>query len=369
MKKLTLAILLFVFANSVSAQNCSNPINNTAFQNGFNQIAIQQTNQKKLEKAELFVNSNCLLAAQVKNIAQLFTEDSYRLEFCEAAYAHTFDQVNFYDVYDAFAAFSFAFRLNDYVHSVNSATVVVQPTNTTTTVVTPPAPTEPAYPNVAYPSSQNYNGKKGCNGPPISDAMFKQIAQNVFIQPTNESKQIAIQNASNSNCMDFAQIMRLVSMLNSEDFRLQMMEYTFPRVYDQEHYQSGIVLFTNTQLQTSWTSFASGYLLPPPPPPPAPVVCEVTATDFAGIMQSIKAKSFPQDKLSLVDLLSKDRCFSVEQIRTIGKEFSFGSDKLTAFKKLYAKCNDKNNYYKLVDELTFSSEKEELNNFIKNGGK
>jgi len=365
MKKFTFALLfLFIFANSITAQNCQNPLNNTAFQNGFNQIAIQQTNQKKLDKATEFVNSNCLLAAQVKNIAQLFTEDSYRLAFCEAAYAHTFDQVNFYDVYDAFSAFSFAFRLNDYIHSVTPA--VVTTTTTTTPTVIATQSSVPTYPNVAYPSSANYTGKKGCAGPVLNDASFKAVAQNVFIQPTDESKQLAIQNASAQNCLDFAQVMKLVSLLKSEDFRLQLLEYTFSRVYDQEHYQSGIVLFTNTQLQNSWTVYAANFLAPPPPPP---VVCVVTTADFNSIMQSIRAKSFPADKLSLIDVLSKDRCFNVEQIKTIGKEFTFGSDKLEVFKKLYAKCPDQNNYYKLVDELTFSSEKDELNNFIKNGGK
>jgi hypothetical protein len=368
MRKFTFIILfIFIFLNSSIAQNCANPINNNVFQANFNQIAVQQTNQKKLERATAFVNSNCLLAAQVKNIAQLFTEDSYRLEFCEAAYAHTFDQVNFYDVYDAFSNFSFAFRLNDFVHAQNTAVVVTTTTTTPTTIITQPS--EPAYPNVAYPSSVNYNGKKGCTGPVLADAFFKQIAQNVFAQPTDESKQIAIQNASDQNCLDFSQVMKLVSLLKSEDFRLQLMEYAFPKVYDQEHYQSGIVLFTNTQLQNYWTAYAINFLTPPPPLPPPVVVCEVTATDFNSIMQSIKAKSFPQDKMSLVDLLSKDRCFSVEQIRTIGQEFSFSSDKLTAFKKLYAKCPDKNNYYKLVDELSFSSEKDELSKFIKNDGK
>lgn len=363
MKKFTFALLLlFIFASRSTAQNCASPASNTIFQAGFNQIAIQQTNQKKLEKAEIFVNSNCLLASQVKNIAQLFTEDSYRLEFCEAAYPHTFDQVNFYDVYDAFSAYSFAFRLNDFIHGQT----VVAPTTTTTPTVIVTQPSEPVFPNVAYPSSANYTGKKGCTGPVLNDISFKAVAQNVFVQPTDESKQLAIQNASAQNCLDFSQVMKLVSLLKSEDFRLQMLEYTFPRVYDQEHYQSGIVLFTNTQMQTSWTTYAANFLTPPPPPP---VVCSVSTADFNSCLQSVKSKNFPDDKMKAVDVLATTRCFNVEQIRTLSREFSFGDDKLKVFKELYAKCPDQNNYYKLVDELTFSTEKDNLSNFIKNGGK
>ena len=356
MKKITfLFLFLFSATLTVSSQNCTNPVSAQIFQANFNQIAIQQTNQKKLEKASLFVNSNCLMATQIKNIAQLFTEDNYRLEFCKQAYSHTFDQVNFYDVYDAFIAFSYAFRLHDFIHA--QSTVIVNQ---------PPTPAAPVFPNVAYPSSVNYAARKGCAGPVLNATDFNAIAQNVFVQPTDESKQLAIQNASNASCLDFAQLMKLTSLLKSEPIRLQVMQFAFPRIYDLEHYQSGIVLFTNTQLQNQWTVYATGYLTPPPPPP---VICVVTTNDFNGIMASIKEKRFPTDKMSLVDVLSKDRCFNVEQIRMIGKEFAFGDDKIKVFKMLYAKCPDQNNYYKLVDELVFSSEKENMNNFIKNGGK
>ncbi|MEO5641991.1 MAG: DUF4476 domain-containing protein [Bacteroidia bacterium] len=366
MKKITF-IFFFAIAFSLAgfSQNCINPVSQQIFQANFNQVAIQQTNQKKLEKATAFAGTNCLMAAQVKNIALLFTEDNYRLEFCKVAYSHTFDQVNFYDVYDSFTAFSYAFRLHDYIHEPVAAPAPVEPA-----ILVAPAPMSPSFPNVAYPSSINYNGKRGCNGPVITEMAFKSIAQNIFVQPTDESKQVAIQNASNSSCLDFAQLMKLVSMLKSEDFRLQQMQSAFPRIYDLENYQSGIVLFTDIRLQNQWKEFASGYLTPPVAvPAPAPVVCSVSTTDFNGIMTSLKAKSFPADKMGLVELLAKDHCFSVDQIKLIGKEFSFGDEKVKAFKLLYAKCADQNNYYKLVDELTFSSDKEKLNTFIKNGGK
>src|ERR1041385_1813980 len=218
MKTFTFFFLLILFCKISIAQTCNNPVSSTIFQNNFNQIAIQQTNDLKLAKADLFVNSNCVLSSQVKNIAQLFTEDNYRLEFCKTAYPHTFDQVNFFDVYDAFTTFSYALRLYDFIHT---APVIVTP---------PPVSTEPVFPNVAYPSSANYTGKKGCAGPVLNAASFKTVAQNVFIQPTDESKQIAIQNASNNNCLDFAEVMKLVSLLQSEDFRLQLLEFTFPKV-------------------------------------------------------------------------------------------------------------------------------------------
>lgn len=322
------------------------------FQSGFNQIAIQQSNQQKLNKALPFASSNCFTSAQVKNLAMLFTEDSYRLDFCKTAYAHTTDPANFFDVYDAFGTFSWAFRLYDYVNKKTVA--VVTPVSIVQT---------PVFPNYAYPGFSPYKGKTGCTGPVVSEESFKTIAQNVFIQPTDESKYVAIQTAADQHCLAFAHIMKLTSLMQSESLKLRVLMNTFARVYDQENYQSGIVLFSTTASQNEWINYAKAYLTPPPP------VCLVTDPDFNGILKDIQAKHFADDKMGIVKLLAKDRCFSVAQIRTISKEFPFGTEKLSTFKSLYAKCTDKNNYYKLVDELTFSSEKDDLRNFIKNDGK
>lgn len=366
MKKLITSVLaVLLLTNFNFAQNCSNPVSAVVFQNNFNQIAVQQNNQLKLNKSIQFANENCMMAAQVKNIAQLFNDDNYRLEFCKVAYLHTFDRVNFFDVYDAFGTFSAALRLYDFIRLIESAPVVVTPSPVTTTV-TNTAPKEPVFPNFAYPSTVNYNGNKGCHGVLTSDATFKSIAQNVFNQPTDESKFVAIQLAYEQNCMSFAQIMKLTFLLQSENLRLKTLINSFSKIYDQDNYQSGIVLFSTTALQNEWTAYAKAYLAPPPPPV---VVCTTSDAEFKKLNDELKAKRFTDDKRGLVKIWINDRCLSVAQIKEISKQFAFGDDKMIVFKGFYAKCPDKNNYYLLVDELSFTSEKENLRNFILNEGK
>lgn len=354
MKKIfTLFLLLPAFA--LLAQNCPSPTDATTYQNGFNAIAVQQGDQLKLVKATRFIGDKCLLASQVKNMALLFAEDSVRLDFCKTAYAHTYDVANFYDVYDAFRHFSYAIRLYDYVQQHNKMAVQVN--------TEPPRAAEPAFPNYAYPDTARYAGKKGCAGPVMKDAAFRQNAQNIFSQPTDESKYVALQGAVDQGCISFAQLMKFTSLMKSDNFRMKGLVYGFPRVYDQEHYQSGMVLFSTTQGQNEWTNYAKTYLTPPPPE------CKTNDADFKKLLADLQAKRFPDEKMTMMELISKDRCFTVAQIKSFGKEFSFGEEKLKVFKMLYAKCNDQNNYYQLVDELTFSSEKEDLKRFIANGGK
>ncbi len=352
MKKITTLFILFLaIATSSFAQNCQNPISATAYQTGFNNIAVQQGDQNKLIRASRFVSDKCLLATQVKNIALLFNTDSTRLEFCRTAYTHTYDPANFYDVYDAFRSFSYALRLYNFVQM--------------TATVNAPAPTaaEVTFPAYAYPDIAGYTGVQGCVGPIMAESAFKLAAKNVYAQPTDESKYVAIQTVVEQNCLSFAQSMKLASLLQTNNFKLKAMMYAFPKIYDQAHYQSGIVLFNEVQTQNEWTAFATQYLTPPPAP------CLVSEEDLKGVLQAMRAKNFPDEKLSILNVAAKDRCFSVAQIKTIGKEFTFGSERLKVFKMLYEKCNDKENYFKLVDELTFDSEKDELKKFINNGGK
>lgn len=352
MKKTLTSLLLLLAMTSLSiAQNCQTPTSAAVFQNGFNSIAIQQNDQLKLTKAVRFTGDKCLYASQVKTIALLFSADSVRLEYCEMAYAHTFDPANYFDVYDAFHSFSSALRLYDYVQ------------HATTPVVVDAAPVQVSFPAYAYPDTNHYAGRKGCNGPAMTENAFKQAAQNVFIQPTDESKFVAVQSIANQNCLTFAQSMKLASLMKSDDYRLRTLTNTFYKVYDQEHYASGIVLFSTTQAQNDWTNFAKSYLTPPPPE------CKVTEAEFKTIMNDLQAKRFPDEKMNMVELLAKDRCFTVAQIRKIAAEFAFGEEKMKTYKLLYPKCKDQNNYYQVIDDLSFASEKDEMKRFIAAGGK
>jgi hypothetical protein len=352
MKKIfTSTLLLLTLTIWAYGQNCQNPINAATFQTGFNSIAVQQGDQAKLVRATRFVGDKCLRATQVKNIALLFNNDSVRLEFCKTAYPHTFDPANFYDVYDAFHAFSYALRLYNYVEQYATPTVPNTPT------------LDPVFPNYAYPDTLRYVGPKGCVGPAMGEAAFKLAARNIFAQPTDESKLVAIQTVADQNCLTFAQSMKIAALMQTNNFKLRALMYMFPKVYDQGHYQSGVVLFNDTPSQNEWLNYAKLYLTPPPPS------CLVSETDLQGVIQAIRQKRFTDEQLSILSVAGKDRCFTVAQIKTISKEFTFGSEKLKVFKMLYERCNDKENYFKLVDELSFNSEKEELKTFINNGGK
>jgi len=357
-KNIFVLLVLSMITYVTQGQGCSYPIDKATFQEGFNFIAIQATNKRKYDEALIFINAKCLEANQVKNIAQLIADDNLRLEFCKIAYAHTHDIGNFYNTYDAFQSFSYAFRLHDYVLWVKAGK-----TEAIVTPIAAPATTPKLiFPKLKYPPSTNYAGVKGCEGPVIDETEFMKMAENVFAQPTHESKQLAIQNANENYCLDFSQMMKLTSLVQPENIRLTILTNAFPGIYDQESFKAATVLFTSKQLQNEWMTHCTSYLAPAPEP------CVEDEDEFRQSLKSIQAKTFDRERIEIINMLAKDHCFSVSQIKTIIAQLYPGSGKLESLKSLYDNCPDKKSYYTLIDELTFSSEKDELINFIKTRG-
>lgn len=354
MRILTLCILLTIGVTAL-AQDCPNPIDKNSFQEGFNQVAIQGTNAKKLDVALVFIKDKCLLSAQVKTMAQLFSEDQTRLSFCKTAFTRTSDPANFYDVYDAFTNVSYAFRLYDLVKT---------PVKTELPVTTPANPAPPVdqaltFPRYNYPVSARYAGAKGCNGPVANEELFRRTVNNAFYQPTEESKEVVVVSAVEIACFDFAQAMKLTSIFKSEETKLKVLTKIFPKIYDQESYKLGAQLFLNAKLQDEWLKYAAFYLTPPPP------ICEESDADFQKILKNVQAKFFDHERISLIENLAIDHCFKVSQIKKMFTEISQAARKPDLLKKLYDKCPDKKNYYLLADDLIFQSEKEELKSFIR----
>jgi hypothetical protein len=348
----TLALFL-VIASASAQQRCSVPASAVVYQQNINQISIMRGDVGRQQRAEEFVTRNCVSSQQIKGIAMLFTSDSIRYEFCRTAYQTVTDAGNFFVVYDAFKSFSWSIRLYDFVfrNPVQTGLQIVEPA---------PAASAPVYPAWNYPDTARVTGSKGCAGPVISESAFTLIAGNVFRQPTDESKIVAIESASANNCLGMAQMMKLASMLSGDDNRMRVMKNGFAHVYDQEHYPSATALFSTQVKMDEWKNFCILYLTPP---------CVVTNAEFVPLMAQIREKRFPDEKLALVKLLAKDRCFNVAQLAQIGDEFAFDDNRMEIFKLCYAKCPDKQNYYLLVDKLTFSTDKDELRRFINAGGK
>lgn len=99
---------------------CDYPMADNDFASALASIKSKSFDKDKLIVAKQITNSNCLTSNQVKQIMELFSFESEKLEFAKFAYTHTFDPENYYKVNDAFSFSSSISELNNYIKSINN---------------------------------------------------------------------------------------------------------------------------------------------------------------------------------------------------------------------------------------------------------
>lgn len=88
--------------------------------------------------------------------------------------------------------------------------------------------------------------------------------------------------------------------------------------------------------------------------------------DFERLKQSISNARFDSDKMMIAKQVINSNFFGVSQVKEMMRLFNFDSNKLDIAKLAYSKTVDRNNYFTLYDEFSFSSSKQELNRYITN---
>ena len=96
---------------------CPYPVSNETIQNIKNTIQSKIFESEKLAIAKQVVSTNCLLSRDVKDIMNLFTFESTKLEFAKFAYGYTYDLGNYFIVNDAFGFESSVYELDRYIQS------------------------------------------------------------------------------------------------------------------------------------------------------------------------------------------------------------------------------------------------------------
>ncbi|MDO5615985.1 MAG: DUF4476 domain-containing protein [Cruoricaptor ignavus] len=85
---------------------------------------------------------------------------------------------------------------------------------------------------------------------------------------------------------------------------------------------------------------------------------------FSGFMAQLSRQSFDKDRLSFINAQMPHTWFTANQIYEILKQFSFEDKKLDLAKKMFHKCVDKPNFYRVYDAFDFDSYKQKLMNYV-----
>jgi hypothetical protein len=375
MKPITSSFLFFLFLvgwfTPIIAQhnsmNCSKVINSVEYSSLLNRLKIAPNDNEKLILAKISLDKNCFTTQQVKELALTFLDDNYKSEFVIEIHPKTINNHNFYEVYDAFMSFSTVLRLHDYFALKND---LKQDTSTakTTESKTLETPSKITFPNLNYPSVYQYNGERLCEKP-LDENTFMGIAQQIQSQNGKDFNQLSVASiASSSYCLSTEQAMKLSTLINNEDFRYNYLTKAYPSVFDNGNMKNaGLVFKTKTNLD-KWTNFIVENITDTNTKKELSnavvVKCEVSADEFKGILESVNQIAFETTKINHTKIIIEaKKCFTANQIAQIMKQFSFERSMVEIAKFAYDYCIDTDNYFKLNNELTHSSSKEELIKF------
>jgi Domain of unknown function (DUF4476) len=91
----------------------------------------------------------------------------------------------------------------------------------------------------------------------------------------------------------------------------------------------------------------------------------MTVAEFNQVKQSLQKEWFENNRITSAKFIIENNNFTTVQVKELMQLFSFDDKKLEIAKLAYRKTVDKQNYYLINEELTFSSNKEELARFIR----
>ncbi len=352
--------MLFFLPYLSEAQNCNQPVADYLYQQYRNQVAQPFSDAAKLDRVRVILNNNCFSSLQIKGLAEVFRDDDARLEFAQLAYARVFDPQDFYEVYNSFAYFSTVFRLHDHVLARRGG-ASNNPSN--------PNPSNPPqntgnlnFPNLIYPSLEGYNGPNNCNFP-MNTHDFTLMAQDVVRLGAETARLNRLNTVGNNYCLSTEQAMKFASLLESEENRLFFLKNSFTRIFDIANYGQAVQLFGTANYRTQFMVFINSR--PNMNPSQQDTFCEVNTSDYSDIKRRLSAVSFDNEKINLAkSILRTKRCFTTDQIAGLATLFSFSSSRVDFVKFAYDYTKDVDNYYKLTDVFSFSSDKNEILEFI-----
>jgi hypothetical protein len=115
---------------------------------------------------------------------------------------------------------------------------------------------------------------------------------------------------------------------------------------------------TGTQVQAAPVVYVSGYN--------GATGCVPPLSDVNAIRNAIEEESFSDNRLMVAKQALKGKCMSVQNIIYISESFDFEDGKLEFAKFAYNCTYDIDNFYQVNKIFSFSSSKEELNEYISN---
>ncbi|MCS7297477.1 MAG: DUF4476 domain-containing protein [Bacteroidia bacterium] len=192
--------------------NCLTPMSRESFAQARSSLLREPFDEIRLEIAKGIARQNCLLAQDVRELAELLNFEENRLEFAEFAYDHTHDVSNYFTVGEAFQFSSTRERLMQFLQSRKA--------RYTCSGESPTLPPNPS--RACMPCMNN------------SDFMR---ALNTLRATASENARLEIaRQIATTNCLSAEQVRDICRALSAEPNRLEFAKYAYSRSCDPQNY-------------------------------------------------------------------------------------------------------------------------------------
>nr|WP_320057408.1 DUF4476 domain-containing protein [uncultured Bacteroides sp.] len=86
---------------------------------------------------------------------------------------------------------------------------------------------------------------------------------------------------------------------------------------------------------------------------------------FSSFLSAVKAAPFKSDKMDLIETAVQTSAFTIQQCKRLVELNTFDDEKIEMIQLLYPRIVDKQNFFMLLESLSFISSKDKINDFIK----
>lgn len=358
MKHFTLFLLLAIGLIHVPAQAQRRGYaygTGSQFQVILKQISFQQNDASKMVFARNFFSANHFNVAQLNQILFQLRSEGNRVQLAKEAYFLVSDIRNFKNIHVAIQHPTNRQELRFFVRDQRARQGGVGV-----------APRQVNFPALTYPNAQQYNGAFGCNS--YMDAnSFNRISLAIFDAATDLERQRLIQGYMANNYFSVGQFMRILTIVNDLDIRFGIARNHVHGLYDVDNCYHIASVFGQSAYHQQFLNHlnqrnhnpTSGHRYAERP--------YVTEFEMQAIMNSLRNEVSNRNKLRLAEIaVQSNQRFTSGQVRRIMTTFTFDSYRLKFAKFAYPYTIDRDNYYLLSSELTFSSNKRSLLAYIRN---
>lgn len=199
----------------------------------------------------------------------------------------------------------------------------------------------------------------------MSNGDFEQAKAAVRNAHFNDAMLSTAKSVLLNNYMTTGQVIEMCKVFSFEDAKLAFAKAAYSRTVDPENYYkvSNVFSFSSSKEELNNMISANNNAYNDNRRESRRRMA-MDGGSFAQVKETIKNSSFDDTKLSTAKSIISGNYFTTDQVMQLCQLFNFDESKLDVAKAAYSRTIDQNNYFKIGNVLTFSSSKEDLNNFI-----